>query len=293
MDTRRIDVGELALEVLEAGAGAPRRLLLLHGYTAAKDEFADHIDDLAAHGWHAVAPDLRGHGDSDSPDDEGAYSLRIFAADALALADALGWPRFVLLGHSMGGMVAQLVALEQPERLEALVLMGTGHAAPEGIHPNVVEMGKAIVRDGGTELLVQIMAAMEEGGHGPSVDAPLSSEAHRRLAATRPGYAERHRRNIARASNAMWLAMAAELTEHPDRLEHLRELAVPTLVVVGEQDASFLAQSQRMAEVIPEARLAVLPDAGHAPHFEAPDAWWEVVTGFLDEVGARNREVTR
>ena len=287
METRQVAVGGLRLEVLEAGAGSPRRLLLVHGYTGAKDEFADHLDDLAAHGWHAVAPDLRGHGDSDHPEEESEYSLPIFAADVVGLADALGWSRFALLGHSMGGMVAQLVALEHPDRLDGLVLMATGHRAPEGINANLVEMGKAIVRDGGTELLVQILAAMEEGGQGPSPDAPLSSEAHRRLAATRPGYSERGRRNIARASNAMWLAMVAELTDHPDRLEHLRELKVPTLVVVGEQDAGFLSQSRRMAEVIPEARLAVLPDAGHAPHFEAPEAWWECVTSFLDEVAAR------
>ena len=67
-----------------------------------------------------------------------------------------------------------------------------------------------------------------------------------------------------------------------DRLAQLATLTVPTLVVVGEQDTPFLEASQAMAEAIPGAELVVLPDAGHSPQFEAPEAWWDVVSGFLD-----------
>ena len=57
---------------------------------------------------------------------------------------------------------------------------------------------------------------------------------------------------------------------------------MPTLVVVGEQDTPFLAVSQAMADAIPGAELVVLPDAGHSPQFEAPEEWWDAVSGFLE-----------
>src|SRR5215208_3749895 len=82
--------GGVDLPVLEAGEGG-RPLLLAHGFTGAGLDFADHLD-----GVH--------------PGDEADYSLAAMAADLLALADGLGWERFTLLGHSMGGMVAQVVA---------------------------------------------------------------------------------------------------------------------------------------------------------------------------------------
>src|SRR3712207_2032961 len=100
---RRLDIGDLALEIAEAGGGSSRHLLLLHGFTGAKEDFTEFLDALAADGWHAVAPDLRGHGASDQPASEDAYSLEAFAGDVWALVGALGWGRLVLLGLSMGG----------------------------------------------------------------------------------------------------------------------------------------------------------------------------------------------
>src|SRR5436190_24190959 len=101
-------VGEIDLEVAQAGEGG-RPLLLVHGFTGAKEDFTDWLEPLAERGWHAVAPDLRGHGTSAHPEKETDYSLSVFVADVVGLADALGWDRFVLLGHPMGGMIAQIV----------------------------------------------------------------------------------------------------------------------------------------------------------------------------------------
>jgi pimeloyl-ACP methyl ester carboxylesterase len=62
-------------------------------------------------------------------------------------------------------------------------------------------------------------------------------------------------------------------------------VAVPVLVIVGEQDQPFIGHSERMAKAIPAARLAVIPDAGHSPQFENTEAWWDALTSFLQEVG--------
>ena len=274
MDTRRIVIGELTLEVLEAGAGG-RPLLLVHGFTGAKEDFAEHIDELAVLGWHVVAPDQRGHGASDDPRGESSYSLALYARDLVALVDVLGWERFVILGHSMGGMVVQHVVLENPSRVAGLVLMDTSHGPVEGIDPAQVELGQSVVRDGGLQLLVELQRDRE---------SPLDTPANKRLLAERPGWAEYGERNTLACCPDMWLAMSSELVGQDDRLERLAGVGVPTLVIVGEQDMPFIADSERMAKTIPGARLAVIPDAGHSPQFENPPAWWAELTAFLKEV---------
>ena len=180
MDERTVVVRGLELVVAESGVGG-RPLLLLHGFTGAKEDFTEWLDPLAERGWHAVAPDHRGHGRSDKPVSEDAYSFSMVADDSMALADALGWGRFTLLGHSMGGMVAQLMATTSPQRLTGLVLMDTGHGPVDGLDVDLVAAAVAIVRAQGMDALADLVA------DHPS---PLDTPAHRRLLAERPGYAE-------------------------------------------------------------------------------------------------------
>jgi pimeloyl-ACP methyl ester carboxylesterase len=277
MRTREVAVATgIDLMALEAGEGG-RPLLLVHGFTGAKEDFADWIELLASLGWHVVVPDHRGHGASTHPVGEAAFSLQTFAADMLALCDEVGWERFVLLGHSMGGMVAQHMALDAPGRVQGLLLMDTGHGPVEGLDPEQVVLGQQVVREGGLQLLVELQRDRE---------GVLDTPANLRLVRERPGYAEWGERKTLACSADMWLAMARELTECDDRLERLADVAVPTLVIVGEQDGPFVAASERMAKTIPGARLVVVPDAGHSPQFENPDAWWAALTAFLQEVPA-------
>src|SRR2546423_7293409 len=266
MQLRRVDAGGLTFEIAEAGAANTRRVLLMHGFTGAKDDFVEAVDRLADAGWHAAAPDLRGHGNSAKPDSEDAYSLDVLAGDVWALADALGWNRLVLLGLSMGGMIAQVAALRHPERLEGLVLMDTTHGPIEGIDASELELGVAIVREQGMAAIEELQSARED---------PLATPASLRLRAERPGWAEYERRKFLSSSPAMWAAMVSDIAFQADRLDALSALpsSLPVLVVVGEQDKPFLGPSERMAKAIPGARLVVVPDAGHAPHFENTEAW--------------------
>lgn len=259
-------------ELLQAGVGG-RPILLVHGYCGAKEDFADAVPLLAAAGWHAVAPDLRGHGAGPHPAGRSAYSLAAFADDVLGVADGLGWGRFVLLGHSMGGMVAQVVALSSPGRLGGLVLMNTGHG-PVDIDPDAAAAGRALVAEGGMPALLAAMKV--RGDVGPP--------AHLRLLAECPAYGEFNDRKLLACSPDMWTAMLDELGGHDDRLAALAGVDVPTLVVVGEQDDVFLGPSKVMADVMPNARLVVLADAGHAPQFEQPEAWWRALAAFLEEI---------
>jgi pimeloyl-ACP methyl ester carboxylesterase len=271
--------GPLDLAIAEAGEGG-RPLLLAHGFTGAKEDFADWLDQLADLGWHAVAPDQRGHGASSQPEEEDDYSFDAFATDLLSLLDALGWERAVVLGHSMGGMVVQTAVLRAPERFDAVVLMDTSHRAlrtDEGL----VELAIAMARSEG---LAAVMAAQEALG----ADAPLGTSAHQRVVDTRPGYKEFGDRKMLASSPAMYAAMIQAITDATgvDRLPELERIAVPTLVLVGEEDAPFRKPAQRMAGAIPGAELVVIPDAGHSPQFENPEHWWKALSTFLARVQA-------
>ena len=278
MHERTVDVGDVTLAIAEAGDGG-RPFLLLHGFTGAKEDFTDWLDPLAEAGWYAVGPDHRGHGASSKPTSEDAYSMAILAADALALADALGWEHFALLGHSMGGFVAQLMAFAAPARLDALVLMDTGHGPIKGIDPGLAELAVQIVREHGMEALAEAIAAR---------DAPLETPAHRRLLAERPDYADFGDRKFAATSPYLYAAVVHELLHQDDTLERLAALspAPPTLVIVGEEDAPFRGSSKRIADAIAGATLAVIPDAGHSPQFENSSEWWLALSSFLARIDA-------
>ncbi|MGI8806863.1 MAG: alpha/beta fold hydrolase [Acidimicrobiales bacterium] len=273
MRTRTVHLGDITLAVTEAGEGG-RPVLLVHGFTADSREVAGALDPLAGRGWHAVAPDMRGHGRSDRPSAPDAYSLELMAADVVALADALGWDRFVLVGHSMGGAVAQLVALDQPDRLAGLVLASTFHGPVPGITMELVELGRWVVRESGMVGLADAMAARR-------AESPESIAAFERLQEAVPGYAEESRARLEATSPDMWLALAPRFVDQVDRLDRLSKVEMTTAVVVGELDTTMLGDCRRIAETVPGATLTVIPDAGHVPQLEQPDAWWAALSGFL------------
>jgi pimeloyl-ACP methyl ester carboxylesterase len=274
--TAAAGVGTVDLSVAEAGAPedgttAPRRLLLTHGFTGNKDDFIRWLPGLAEAGWHAVAVDMRGHGESGQPEPSAAYSLDALVEDVTGTMDALGWDTCAALGHSMGGMAVQLAALAHPERFTALVLMDTNHGPlhfPLGGYTLVA----MTLRLGGTKALFKLAKATGSMRGGPTQQA---------LAARDPRYQDEFERRFQALPAGAFLGWGAALAGCPDRLDALAGIAVPTLVVVGEGDEDFLPASRAMGARIPGAQLVVLPGAGHAPQYEAPEAWWAALTGFL------------
>lgn len=273
METRQLDVGGLPLAIAEAGAGLPKHLLLVHGFGGAKEDFSEWLDSFAEAGWHAVTFDLRGHGQSAHPRGEEHYSLQLLTDDIQAVVDDLGWETFVLFGHSMGGMVAQMYAIAYPERLMGLILMGTSHKRPDGIDAELVSLGREVVRAGGTAALLEA-----QKGFGPG---PLDTQAHRRLLARRPDYTAYCDNKLLSASEDMWVALSAEMLSQPDRLTSLESVPTPTLIIVGAFDETFLQQCGELAGAIPDADFSVIGLAGHSPQFEQPDDWWAVMSKFL------------
>lgn len=273
MNSRIINVNDVDLEIIEDGVGG-RPLLLVHGFGGSKEDFTHYLPRLAAMGWHVVAPDNRGHGGSSKPADESAYSLAQIADDVNELVTALEWDTITVLGHSMGGMVVQLFVLAHAERVTGLILMDTSHKMLDHVDADMVAAGQAVVRDGGTALLVEI-------GRNATEPSPLDTLPYLRMTAEDPAYKAWSEQKTLNFAGPAWAALAGDMAVQEDRLEALHELSIPTLVIVGEQDDPFVKQSIAMSEAIPGARLAVIPGGGHSPQFEAPTEWWQVVSGFL------------
>ena len=231
------------LSVATAGDGSAHRLLLVHGFTGAKEDFTEWLDPLASIGWEAAAVDLRGHGVSMKPDGLDSYGFEILADDLVDVADGLGWDRFALLGHSMGGMVAQLVALSPAGlRLSGLVLMDTAHGPVERIERQVVELACAIVANAGMPALIETRDALQREGR-----LPLTTAAQQRVLLERPGHEEFNTRKMLATAPDAYRSLAMTMFDQADRLEALSRLDLPVLVMVGEEDLPFVEASRRMA----------------------------------------------
>jgi pimeloyl-ACP methyl ester carboxylesterase len=126
--TRTVAANGLTFAVDEAGEG-PDIALCLHGFPESRFSWRHQLEPLAAMGWHAVAPDMRGYGDSSRPHGVGAYRLKHLVADAAALFDAYGARRRLLIAHDWGAVIAWAFAMGQVRRLDGLVIMNVPHPA--------------------------------------------------------------------------------------------------------------------------------------------------------------------
>jgi pimeloyl-ACP methyl ester carboxylesterase len=227
-----------------------------------------------------VVFDHRGHGASDKPTDPASYSFARLVTDTLAVADATGLEHFRLLGHSMGGMVARKIALHEPSRVDALVMMDTSAGPVPGFDPELLDIAVDVALTQGKAALKELM----------DFASALESPAYKRVLAERPGYSEFEARKWADMSEIMWATLIKELAYQADDLPTMAaSLRMPLLILVGDQDKPFVIASNAMAEAIPGAQLVVIPDAGHSPQVENPAAWIAALEGFLSALPATAR----
>lgn len=269
-----LDTGEVSLAVVDVGAGDPP-IVLVHGFTGTKEDFGDHVDWLAG-SRRTVTFDHRGHGASERAP---SYSLDALVGDLAGVVDGLDLDRFVLLGHSMGGFVAQMYALAHPGRLAGLVLMGTG-AGPLRIDESSFQMAVAARRiavESGMEVLLELQKQI-----GAEADAAeLGSAAEDRLRRDRPGYSEFCDAKFLATDPVAYDGLLGDILGQADRTDALAALDVPTLVLVGADDRAFRRAARRLADAIPGAHHFEIPGAGHSPQFETPDEWRAHLAAFL------------
>ena len=239
-----------------------KTLVFVHGYFGGGAQWADQKTLFSDH-FQVITPDLPGFGDnnqSTTPE-----SIRGLAMNVFQQLDKLGVHRFHLVGHSMGGMIVQEMVALIPERIEKLVLYGTG---PIGLMPGryeTIDESRSAVREQGVAATARRIAAtwfmQGESGRGYDVCADLAIKA------------------TEQAALAGLTAM-----ESWSGVEALPGIISPTLVLWGDGDRAYLwPQPEQLWHGIKGSQLAVIPGCSHAIHMEKPHLFNAILEDFLVE----------
>jgi non-heme chloroperoxidase len=250
----------IRMHYAEAGrerGGTP--VILLHGYTDSWFSWSLVMPQLAGT-HHVFALDQRGHGRTSRPRD--GYSLASLAADVIAFMDAKGIARATVVGHSLGGMVAQRVAKFAPQRVSGLVLVATTSTTR---HDALREFVQAV-----RELPDEVPLAFAADFQKSTVHAPVPPEFLQAMIAGSQGMPGR-----------VWKSIAEGFIEEP-AIEPLARVPFPVLVMSGERDEIFprteIAELQR---IFPGARHVDFAATGHSPHWERPGRFVRQMQDFL------------
>jgi pimeloyl-ACP methyl ester carboxylesterase len=233
-------------------------VLLTHGYSATAQMWKGQIEPLTKK-HTLVTWDMRGHGQSDYPADQSAYSEEATVGDMAAILDAVGAKKAIVGGLSLGGYMSLAFYRVHPERVNALLIIDTGPGfkkddAREVWNKRAGETGDRYDKEG--------LAVLKSGS------AERAYAVHR----SADGLARAARGMLAQKNSAV--------------IESLPNIKVPSIVIVGSNDTPFLAASDYMAAKIPGCKKAVIPDAGHAANIDQPKAFNEAVLGFISGLAA-------
>jgi pimeloyl-ACP methyl ester carboxylesterase len=269
-------VNAVRIHYQEAGEEKAPPIILIHGFISSNLVWSHVLQPLARAGFRAIAPDLPGYGYSDKPADA-KYTIAEQARAVIGLLDRLGIREAIIVGASYGGAVAATIALDYPDRVDKLVLVGavTNDDAKKKFLLRVSCL--PVIGDvttplflGSRWILRKRMENMYRRLDRPINEKMVASRHH--LLAT----ANTHRAMIRTARR--WSATRIE-----------REAALirqPTLLVWGDQDDHIpLASAFRLRDAIPNARLVVFRNCGHLPPAEKPEQFVEVLADFCEQRG--------
>ncbi len=248
--------------------GAIGTAVLVPGFTGSKEDFIALLLPLAERRVRAVAFDLTGQHETPGPEDAASYSLAGFAADVWAVAATLPRP-LVLVGHSFGGLVVRDAILADPLAADGLAIIASGPAALPGNQQAVLRMFVDVLNGHGLEAVLQGKRAMDAAAGAAAPPPDMEAFLTRRFLSNSPGSLQ---------------AMIETLCEITDQVDALATVAPPTAVIVGDRDDAWPPKDQRaMAERL-GARLVELPDVGHSPAVDAPEAVADAVSALYSSV---------
>jgi non-heme chloroperoxidase len=248
------------LDFVRAGWRSGVPVLLLHGYTDSRRSY-DRVLVHMSRSLNAVAVSQRGHGDSERPLD--GYDPADFAADLIRLMDQLSIPQAVIIGHSMGGTVAQKFAIDYPLRTLGLVLVGSFYTLRD----------HAVVKDFWDSTVSRLSDPID-----PAVIRDFQQST---LAGPVPeAFFETIVSESSKVPAHVWKAALYAMI-NADLRKDLRRIQEPTRLIWGDRDA-FASRSEQQAllDAIPNSRLTVYKGVGHSPHWEDPDRFVSDVLQF-------------
>lgn len=272
--SRFVEVEGSRVHYQEAGLTDAKPIFLIHGFASSTLMWSKVFLKLAEAGFRVIAPDLIGYGYSAKPR-RGEYTIEMQARMILGLMDQLGIDQAVMIGSSYGGAVAATCALDYPDRLEKLVLVGTVNSNEPLKYSLMRLFGSPLVGDvvaplliGSRRLLRRRMKRVYDQ-HAWVLDERVVEARHRPL---RTRATHRAIIRTVRRWNAERVSLDAHLIKHP------------TLLLWGETDQDVpLDDGRRLQQQIEGSRLIVFPDCGHLPHEEYPEAFTEVITDFCSD----------
>ena len=250
--------------ILKAGSG-DSAVVMLHGVGGAKEAWASTLAALSGAGFRAIAWDMPGYGQSAMID---PYTNEGLARALESLLDVLDARRVVLLGHSMGGMVAQEALARFPHKINGLILSGTSPAfgAPGGTWQQGFLRSRFAPLDAGrgmAALAAELVPAMMAPGAGAAAQAAAAAM-------------------MSRVPEAAYRAALSAIVAF-DRRAQLADIRVPTLALAGAHDRNAApAVMEKMAARIPGCEYRCLPDVGHLANLEDPAAFDAAVLEFLN-----------
>jgi 2-hydroxymuconate-semialdehyde hydrolase len=255
IDIGDVAVGEYTIRVAQTGSRDVHPIVFVHGSgpgVTALTNWAWLIGELGDE-FHCIAPDVLGFGDSSHPDPapQGLGPFTDLRVDTLlGLLDALGLGQVTLVGNSMGGIISIALALRAPERVRALVLMGTG-GAPVPLTPGLLQLITFYDDPTAANMASLLTQFVHDPGHfGDDLDAIAAQRLPR---ATRPEVERSHRATFGPGGDGLGFT--------PERIATITQ---PTLVVHGDDDRIVpMASGEWFAEHLPNARLEIFPDTGH------------------------------
>lgn len=235
------------------GQGTP--LILTHGYSSTSAMWQGQIDLLSKQ-YKLIIWDMRGHGQSDYPDDPSAYSEPHTVADMAAILDHVDGQgcKAIVGGLSLGGYMSMAFYNAHPERVIALLIIDTGPG-----------FKKDSARHAWNDYARKTGDDFDKNGLGP-----LQS-----MSPERSQVSHRNAKGIAHAARGMLTQRDATV------INSLGNIRVPSLVLVGAEDKGFLAATDYMASKIPQATKVVIPKAGHAANIDNPEAFNQKLMAFF------------
>lgn len=266
---RTLSAGGVKLHLYDSGISASKTaLVLLHGLGDEADSWCKVFPLLSGHG-RVIAPDLPGFGRSDHP--RRAYTLNFYADTIIGLIEALKLPQVVLVGNSMGAALSLRVATRRPDLVGRLVLVD---GPPIRARINQAQLMFLIPGQG--ERIYNSLRASQDAAYATlepyyaNLGAlPPEDRAFLRERVWARVWSDDQRRAF--FSTFRWLALEG-LLGNPSPAK-LRSLSVPTQIIWGDQDHIVpLESGKTLAQWIPGARLQVIPDCGHLPQQEKPEA---------------------
>ena len=256
-------INQIRIHYEESGSGDA--ILFLHGLGSCGQDWMLQTPVFSER-FHVIVPDMRGHGQTDKP--QGGVRVAYLASDVIGLLDAMSVERAHVVGLSLGGCVAQVLALDAPQRVRSLALVNTfAHLEPANPrHALMLVSRLAVLGLRGLPAQAHYVAARL---FPKPEQAPLRKLAAERIAANEPATYRR-------------LLLAAGAFDVRNRLG---EITCPTLVIAGDRDTTVpLNVKQALAAGIPGARFELVADSGHATPIDQPEVFNELVLGFIESV---------